>query len=273
MPKLHANGIDIYYEIHGDGKPLVLISGLGYGLWQWHKMVPGLAEHFRVITYDNRGAGESGKPEGPYNVAMMADDLAGLLDGLGVEKTAVLGHSMGGFIAQQFVLTRPQRVTKLILAATNFGGPNHIPITPEAMQVMSDRSGDPVELMRRGIAVATAPDFAAAQPDTVQALIDYRLSVPVPPEAYQAQMGVGMGLLSAEAAFEKKLQQVQAPTLILWGEHDKVVPPGNAELLAREIPNSTIQVLPDCGHIFPLEKPEAANTAVVAFLEGEQWTK
>src|SRR5512141_244911 len=104
MPKVQANGIELYYETHGEGKPLVLISGLGYSLWQWHKMVPYLAEHFKVITFDNRGVGQSDKPSGPYTAQMLAADTVGLLDALGIDKTIVAGHSMGGFIAQAMAL-------------------------------------------------------------------------------------------------------------------------------------------------------------------------
>jgi pimeloyl-ACP methyl ester carboxylesterase len=135
------------------------------------------------------------------------------------------------------------------------------------MAVMMDRSGDPIELIKRGISVACAPGFAEAQPEVVQELVDYRLSNPVPPTQYQAQVAVGLGLLEAENAFETKLKQVQVSTLIMFGEHDKVVPPGNAELLAREIPHSTIKLLPDAGHMFPMETPKAAVEAVVQFLK------
>lgn len=86
MPKIQTNGIEIYYEIHGEGKPLVLISGLGYPSWQWHKMVPLLAEHFQVITFDNRGVGQSDKPAGPYTAGMLAQDTVGLLDALKMDK-------------------------------------------------------------------------------------------------------------------------------------------------------------------------------------------
>jgi len=266
MPQVRAHGIDIYYEITGSGEPLLLIAGLGYGLWMWHKMIPGLAEHFQVIAFDNRGAGQTDKPDGPYNVDMLAADTAGLLDALEIKGLAVMGHSMGGFVAQELALSRPELVGKLILSATNFGGPNHVPVTPEAMQVMMDRSGDPVEVVKRGIAAACAPGFDEAHPEIVQELIEYRLGNPVPPAQYQAQMAVGLGLLSAEACFEHRLKDVQAPTLILFGEHDKVVPPGNAELLARDIPDSTIRVLPGAGHMFPMETPEAAVEAITNFL-------
>jgi pimeloyl-ACP methyl ester carboxylesterase len=198
---------------------------------------------------------------------MLAADTAGLLDALNVSQAAVMGHSMGGFVAQELVLSRPDLVGQLILSSTNFGGPNSIPVTPEALAVMSNREGDPIQVIKRGISVACAPGFAQAHPAVVQELIDYRLTNPVPPAQYQAQMAVGLALMDAAACFESKLQDVQAPTLILFGEHDKVVPPGNAELLAREIPDATIKLLPDAGHMFPVEVPKAAVAAVVEFLQ------
>ncbi len=268
MPKVKTNGIDVYYEITGSGQPLLLIAGLGYGLWMWHKMIPGLAQEFQVIAFDNRGAGQTDKPEGPYTVHMLAADTAGLLDGLGIRQAAVMGHSMGGFVGQELALSRPELMSKLILSSTNFGGPNHIPVTPEALAVMMDRSGDPIDLVKRGIAVASAPGFAKAQPGVVQELIAYRFTNPVPPAQYQAQVAIGLGLMSAEACFEQRLKNIAVPTLILFGEHDKVVPPGNAELLAREIPNSTAHILSNAGHIFPIEVPDAAVQAVVQFLKG-----
>src|SRR5690349_18217962 len=132
MPKTTSNGIELYYEIYGEGKPLVLISGLGYSLWQWHRVVPLLAEHFQVITFDNRGVGQSEKPAGPYSAQILAADTVGLLDALQIERAIILGHSMGGFIAQALALDFPGRVEKLILCSTNFGGPRHIPVTEEA---------------------------------------------------------------------------------------------------------------------------------------------
>jgi pimeloyl-ACP methyl ester carboxylesterase len=267
MPTLTANGIPLYYETHGSGEPLVLISGLGYDHWQWHRMVPGLAEHFQVIVFDNRGVGRSAKPAGPYTAQLLAADTAALLEALGHASAHVLGHSMGGFIAQALALGHPGHVRKLILASTNFGGPRHIPITPEAMAVLTDTRSDPLERLRRGIAVSTAPGWAEAHPELVQAWLDYRAAHPLDPAGYQAQLAIGLGLLAEAACFEHKLADVQAPTLILAGAHDKVVPPGNADLLAARLPHSRVQILPDAGHVFTLETPEAANRAILAFLK------
>ena len=143
MPIARANGIDLSYEVQGAGAPLVLLAGLGYPGWEWHRMAPLLASHFLVITPDNRGTGRSDKPAGPYTASLLAADTVGLLDVLGIDRAVVMGHSMGGFIAQALALEHPARVAALILASTNFGGPRHVPITPAALAVLADPSGDP----------------------------------------------------------------------------------------------------------------------------------
>jgi Predicted hydrolases or acyltransferases (alpha/beta hydrolase superfamily) len=111
MPKTISNEIELNYEIQGEGKPLVLISGLGYPLWQWHKMVPFLAKQFQVITFDNRGVGQSDKPAGPYTAQMLAADTIGLLDALGIVKAIVMGHSMGGSSVKPKLLIFPRVCT------------------------------------------------------------------------------------------------------------------------------------------------------------------
>ncbi|MCX6081534.1 MAG: alpha/beta hydrolase [Chloroflexi bacterium] len=260
-----ANGIEIYYEIHGSGTPLVLIAGLGYPVWEWHKMVPILSSQFMVVTFDNRGVGLTEKPAGPYSASMLAADLAGLLDGLGLEKAIIMGHSMGGFIAQAFALEYPHRVSKLILCSTNFGGPNHIPITPEAMQVLSDLSSEPLTRFSNGLTISTAPGFAEKHPEIIQEWLEWRLANPIHAAGYQAQMAIGLGLLSEQAAFEQRLNQILSPTLIIFGADDKLVPPANADLLAERITGSKIVILPDVGHFFPLETPQAAAELVISF--------
>lgn len=265
--KTKANGIELAYQVQGEGQPLVLITGVGYGMWYWHKVIPGLSKHYQVITFDNRGAGESDKPEGPYTVPMMAADTAALLDHLGITSAFVLGHSLGGFIAQELAVTRPDLVSKLILASTNPGGMKVIPITAEAMQVLTDRTGDPVDLIHHGIAIACAPGFAERNKDIVQELTEYRFTNPVPAANYQAQVlaGAGMSMLSDEQVLQR-MQTIQIPVLILFGEHDRVVPPGNAEIMANMLPDARVHILPGSGHMFPIEDPQATVEAVLNFL-------
>lgn len=268
MPVVPSNGIEIAYDIAGQGRPLLLISGVGYGAWFWYKIVPGLAEHFQVITFDNRGAGRTTRPDGPYTVPMMAADTAGLLDGLNIRGACVMGHSLGGFIAQELVISRPDLVDRLILASTTHGGARAIPITPEALEVLTNRQGDPVELVKRGIAIAAAPGFAEREPQVAQELLNYRFTNPVPPAQYQAQVAAGAGTAAyTDEMVEQRLASIRVPTLIMFGEHDKVVPPGNADLLAK-IAQARVVIIPGAGHIFPIEKPAETVQAVVEHLKG-----
>lgn len=260
MPTVNTNGINIAYESTGDGPPLLFITGLGYGGWFWHEQVPELSRHYRVITFDNRGSGGTDKPDGPYSTPMLAQDAAGLLDALGITGARVVGHSLGGFIAEELALARPDLVSRLVLASTTFGGLNAVPITQEALAVMLDRSGDPVDLVRRGVAIAAGPGFSEAHPEVVEELVRYRLTGPVPAAQYQAQMMAG-----ATHNAEERINRIACPTLILFGEHDKVVPPANADLLTAKIPGSRRVILPNMGHIFPMEDPDATNVALHEF--------
>ncbi len=268
MQRVPSNGISLAYESHGSGHPLILIGGLAYGAWVWHKVVPELAKHVRVIAFDNRGAGESDKPEGPYTAPMMAADTLGLMDALDISSAYVLGISMGGFIAQEIALTQPQRVDKLILAATHYGGLDAIPPPPEAMQVMTDRSGDITELLLRGFRISTAPNFPEQHPEIIQELLEYRLPQPVPPAQYAAQVQVGLRHNASE-----RLSQIQCPTLIVFGEHDNVVPKENAQLLAKKIPHAEIKILPNAGHLLPIESPNVLGQMVIEFLKQEKGAK
>jgi len=266
VPVENVNGITIEYEVHGEGEALVLISGLGYPRWQWHRMVPALGEHFQVITFDNRGTGGSDKPAGPYTAQMLAQDTIGLIDTLGIDRAVFVGHSMGGFIVQAIGLDFPDRADKLVLSSTNFGGPNHMPVTPEAMAVLSDTTSDPLTRFTNGLKVSTAPGWADANPEIVQEWVSWRVANPVDMAGYQSQMAIGLGLISAEACFESKLGQITAPTLIISGEFDKVVPPENTNLLQEKISGSQVVLIPDAGHFFPIEVPEIAAKHIIKFI-------
>lgn len=267
MPKVTSNGIELYYEIHGSGPTLVLIAGLGYGCWYWGKIAAELKDDFQVVIFDNRGAGQSSQPDGPYSVPMLAADTAGLLDALDLKESIILGHSLGGFIAQELVVSRPDLVGKLILASTNHGGMKVIPITPEALAVMMDREGDPVELVKRGIDIACAPGFMEKNPLVVQELVEYRFTNPVPAAQYQAQVAAGAGTAAyTDDQVDQRLGAVKVPTLILSGEFDRVVPPGNADLMAGKIPDSKVVIIPNTGHMFPIEDPQTAAREIKDFL-------
>jgi pimeloyl-ACP methyl ester carboxylesterase len=198
---------------------------------------------------------------------MLAADTAGLLDALGIEAAAVMGHSLGGFIAQELVVTRPELVGKLILASTNHGGVKVIPITPEAMDVLTNREGDPLELVRRGIEIACAPGFVERQVELVGELINYRFTNPVPIPQYQAQVAAGAGMAAlTDEQVDQRMDAIQVPTLVLFGEFDRVVPPGNADLMVAKIANAQAEIISATGHIFPIEDPVATVNAIHEFL-------
>lgn len=261
MPSIQTNGITLAYGAQGVGRPLLLISGVGYGAWYWRKLAPELARRYRVITFDNRGVGDSDKPDGPYTAQLLAADTIGLLDGLGIGAAYVLGHSLGGMIAQELALARPDLVDRLILASTTHGGPQAVPITAEALEVLTNRAGDPVDLFNRGMAVSTGPGFVERHPEVIAELLAYRMTGPVPPAQYGAQVVAGAQHDAAE-----RLGEIACPTLILTGSEDKVVPPGNAQLLAARIPGARVTILPGLGHHFPIEDLAATAAAIEAFL-------
>lgn len=270
MPVFKTDTIDINYEITGSGEPLVLIGGLGFCRWFWHRIVPELSKDFQVIAFDNRGSGGSSKPVGPYTVPMMAKDTLALLDGLNIRSCYLVGHSLGSLIAQDVAISRPSLVKKLVLAGSTFGGPKGIPMSAETLQTMMNRTGSVSEIIRRGIEVAAGPGFLSRQPEWEGELTRYRMTDPVPPLAYQAQLLAGAAYAGlTEQQVNQRMAAITAPTLLLAGEFDRVVPTANAPLMAQKIRNSRVQVIPGAGHIFPLEEPAATVSAIVRFVRDQ----
>jgi len=137
VPKVSVNGFSLYYEIQGDGEPVVLIPGFAAGRETWVLQTPSLSRDFRVITFDPRGVSESDKPEGPQSISLLADDLAHLLQALGISKAHIVGASFGGFVAQEFALRYPFMTRKLVLCCTSFGGPKHVQPEPETLKMVA----------------------------------------------------------------------------------------------------------------------------------------
>jgi pimeloyl-ACP methyl ester carboxylesterase len=263
MPTAAVNGIDIYYQLHGQGPRLTLIEGLGYHRWMWYKQVPAFSRHFTTLVYDNRGVGRSSKPPGPYTHEQNAEDLAGLFDHLGWEHSHVLGVSMGGFIAQVFTLAHPALVNRLVLVATGFGGTKMIPVPQEAAKaMMPDPSLSPEERIRHTMPVAFGDrSWPDSHRDEFDQIVKWRLEEPQPPDAATAQIMAGMTFDVAD-----RVNAIQAPTLVIAGESDGVVPPENADLLVAEIPNSRKEIIPGAGHLVIIEDPDRFNKNVIQFL-------
>jgi 3-oxoadipate enol-lactonase len=259
MPFTTDHSTKIYWDETGHGDPLLLIMGLGYSHEMWHRTWPLMAHHFRTLVFDNRGVGKSEVPPGPYAVADMAADAAAVLDAAGVDRAHVYGISMGGMIAQEFAIRYPQRVRSLVLGCTGCGGQNSIPAAPNVLQVLLARA----TMTPEEGAEAMVPYIYDAS--TPRARIEEDLAIrrrTFPTAAgYLAQM---QGIL-AWTCFDR-LGQIHAPTLIIHGETDQLVPPQNAEVLKQHIPGARLAMLPHASHIFTTDQPEESQSIVLDFL-------
>jgi pimeloyl-ACP methyl ester carboxylesterase len=260
MSFVENQGARIYWDQEGHGAPVLLIMGLGYPSYVWHRTRPILTTHYQTIALDNRGVGRSDVPAGPYPIALMASDAAAVLDAAGVESAHVFGVSMGGMIAQEFALQYPKRVRSLILGCTAAGGPTAVRAEPEATQMLMAR----VKMTPEAAAEAAVPFIYDSA--TPRERIDEDLAVRRPwfprAEAYAAQL---QGILAWEA--HSRLSAITAPTLVIHGESDRLVPPGNAELVAERIPGAKLVMIPNASHLFLTDQTEAAHRAILKFLD------
>lgn len=174
MPKINVGGVQLYYEIHGDGDPLVLVPGFRTGPWLWFKQVETFARKFRTIVFDPRGIGESDKPEASMTIKTMADDLAGLLSALAIDRAHLLGASFGGFVAQEFAIAHPQMIRGLVLCCTSFGGLGHLLPSMSTLQAMAVIEGTE-ERTRRNFLMAFSPKFIDERPAELEQTSDSRL--------------------------------------------------------------------------------------------------
>lgn len=254
----------VHYDVAGEGPVLLLLSGRGGARSSWAPQVEAFAPHFRVITIDNRDAGESDPAAGPYTMADLADDAVVLLDALGVARAHVMGISMGGMIALQLALNRPPRVARLVLIATTAGG--WPPQVRERLKLPPDGwIADPVERARRSYAEIVGPASRAlttAEWEAVAARVrGNRLTM----EGYMRQNGAVAG-----HDVRARLAEIAAPTLVIHGDRDPLVPPGEGQALAAAIPGARLLLLPGVGHLPPFERPAEVQRAVLDFLRAEE---
>ena len=264
MPLIQAGDVNIYYEVHGQGKPLVLLMGLGCHSGLWIYQVPVFSQHFQVITMDNRGVGRSDKPAGDYSIEMMADDTANLLKALAIPKAHILGMSMGGAIAQRFALRYPQMVDKLLLACT-FSGQ-----TPYGIMMMKLW-----EDIARGAGMGAVTQLLLLQSFTPRGFLEQPQVVAEIQEIFARHPQPVAAYVSQNHACQKhntngELPQIKAPTLGLVGDRDIQTPVASVKFITEKISGAILKVIPRCGHGFMWEAAEQFNEAVLEFLAGEK---
>ena len=264
--KLRAGWIEINHELSGEGTCLALIHGFTDNLTMWYNQLPVFSEQLRVLTCDVRGHGETQTPDSDFSMELLADDLHALLETLGIERTCLLGYSMGGRIALQFALEHPEMTAGLVFANSGVMGSDAQP-TQEEMAEMAERREQMLELFETGDIEAIAdamtersvsPGFRDRDPAAFQKYKDVKLQND--PGHYLAIMRA----MVQAAADPPDLRRLECPVLIIAGERDGFMSVDVARSMERAIRNVTVTMLPT-GHAAAIEAPEAFNRAVLDF--------
>ena len=246
----------LHWERTGSGPPVLLIMGLGLSGGAWWRTVPVLARDLAVITFDNRGVGRSRALLHAYTTEAMADDARAVLDSAGVERAHVYGISLGGMVAQQLALRHPERVRSLVLGATHPGGPHTVRPDRDVVAFLRHRLAMRHEEAAWGSVPFNYSERARAEhPDRIAADLAERLSHPFPVQAYRAQMWAG----ALHDCYDR-LNRIAAPTLVVHGSEDRLIPVENGRLLAERIPGARLLELEGTGHLYPTEAPEVDET-------------
>lgn len=263
MPTARVNGIDLHYIEAGGGDPLLLIMGFGGDHLAWAFQTPVFAQQYRVIAFDNRGAGQSAVPDVPYTTRMMADDAVGLLDHLEIERAHVLGVSMGGMIAQELALNHPRRVRSLQLHCTLARPDRYMHAVIENWRVVRSNV-TPEEWMRIVALWLFSPVTYAERPEFVEIVIQTGIANPHP---FTLTGFVRQGDAVRTHDTLDRLGKLGAPVLVSVGDDDILVPARFSRTLAAAIPGATLQTLDGAGHCHFWERPDAFNAMCLQFLE------
>lgn len=267
MPVVNGNGINIYYEIRGEGTPLLLINGWGGNLDSWSdEMVSLLSERHRVITMDNRGTGRTDKPDIPYTMDMMAADSKAVLDSLGVEKAHVMGFSMGGAITQTFGVNYPDSVLSLVICGASAGRENSVSSDPKIQMDLALIANPTPVMTERDVTVKLLYLLYSKE------YVEENLEELVLDETYSDYPTPSFALMNQSHAISTLnaypyLPELKVPVLVITGNEDVLVPPENSEIIASRIPGSELVMIPGCGHGFLKQKTEESVGHILRFLE------
>jgi len=259
MALVEIRDLSLHYEEWGEGPAILLIAGIPAVASDWAPVAERLAARGRrVIAYDNRGSGATTVTPGPYTTAQMAADAVGLLDYLSLDRADVFGMSMGGMIAQEFAISYPERVDCLVLGCTHAGVAHAAPAPAAAGRAFALRTDDWALRMR------TLAPFAfsrSVEPCVLDAFIEKKSRDVQDAVGYRAQID---SVLVHDT--EARLSEVRAPTLVLTGDDDQIIPGESSKLLAERIPNAELRTIGGSGHLFFLERPDETIEILSDFL-------
>ena len=259
MPSANVNGHELHYEQRGEGEPLLLIMGMSGTHLSWGEPFLQLLERdFAVTAYDHRGVGKSSRTEPGYSIADLADDAAGLLDALNLDSAHVLGISMGGMVAQELALRHPEKIRTLAIGCSYSGGEGSALAPQSTLERLQAgwSSGDRDQAIRAMWDVNVSAEFA--KDDEVFAEFQRRaFELPVPMPVIMGQMQA----IGGHNALDR-LATITAPTLVVHGTDDQMLPVANGKLIAQTIPGAKLEILDGVGHLFWVEQPERSAQLV-----------
>jgi pimeloyl-ACP methyl ester carboxylesterase len=267
MPRAKVNGINLFYEVHGQGEPLVLIMGFSGTNAGWIFQKRAFKKHFQVITFDNRGTGKTDKPTGSYTIRMMVEDTIGLMTHLDIEKAHILGVSMGGYIAQEIAINYPERVKKLVLGCTYARQDEKCGHSTEYHYGLGLSDGcSPDELRKVPVSKVLRTEFPLAFNSKL-----YKVIAALLMNFYARRMATEGVAAQFQAIAEhdtlERLQLIQAPTLIITGTQDRIIKPASSEVLAKMIPNAKLVKIDGGSHSIFIGKRGRFNKEVLDFLK------
>jgi 3-oxoadipate enol-lactonase len=256
--KVKANGIDINYEIEGNGPWLTLSHSLACNLHMWDPQMPVLTKSFKVLRFDTRGHGQSGAPAGEYTLEQLADDLKGLLDALKIKQTHFAGLSMGGMIAQAFALKYPGVFQSMVLADTTSRRP------PNAGQMWGERIQNAQTKGMGALVQGTlerwfTEPYRNSRKDVMEKIGNDIRNTPV-------AGFVGCCHAISKVDYLDRLKEIKVPALVMVGEQDHGTPPEAARAIQANLPGSELKILPSAAHLSNIEQADEFNKAMTAFL-------
>ncbi|MFN2582317.1 MAG: alpha/beta fold hydrolase [Candidatus Dormibacteria bacterium] len=257
------DGLTLAVSDTGDGPVIVLIPGLGATRRVFDPLVPALNRWYRTLVFDHRGVGESPMGSAPVTLPLLAGDVASVIDAAGLDSAFVLGASMGGAVAQRLVVSHPDRVRRLVLAATQPPFQHAVPASAQAMNTLLGKGArTPADAYRRACTVLYSVPFQRTHEAFIEEQIRVRAAHPVRARVFSAQLQA----LRATSDVWERLPAVATPTLVMHGTADVIAPFENAHILAARIPSARTRWFDACGHLFFHERPEESARVIHEFL-------
>lgn len=264
MPKVKVGDINIYYEIHGEGEPLVFINGRNMCADLLYRHIPVFAKEYQVVVFDNRGTGKSDAPDVPYSLEIMAKDLKGLLDVIDIEKAHFAGYSMGARIAEEMALSYPERVNSLILVCPITWSPD-IPWVPAQIPEEEVKQWEALSLEEQVwvfVCRVVSEEFIENNREFAEKMVQIIMEGYGPPHAQKWHA-------HASETYDnyKRLPQIKAPTLIVAGSQDRTVPLDNINILKERLRGAELVVMDKMGHFMMWEGFKECNQIMLDFLK------